>query len=386
MKRKKCRAFFVYVLQLNSYWHKAFAKSLDRVARNHYLDKMKLEKILAILMISSVLGAFSSCKEEEESVPFKVAFPPHYTVKMEGETKQIVARSNYEVVATFEDCKEWVELESSCVKEGVRHCFNFKFAANKTPDERIGQIIFASNDLLDTITITQSGVATVYNLEKEYKVAAKASAFTIPLKHNFEEAGLVVNDTAWISAKIVGDSVIQLNIKENVIDGDKGKLSRKGTVTINRIADGKVIGKVTDIVVNQTVKDAIIVNKTYKIGSTNPIASVLYESNYLATIEIGTSYSWLKVKQGDGGYEYKRESDEFGNKLKEPIIVFTYNNDSISHDVIAKYQIELEVEENTTGEDRFAEVKLVHPKNKELIEVFTLFQAKESEQVSSTSK
>jgi len=352
MKRKKCRAFFVYVLQLNSYWHRAFAKSLDRVARNHYLDKMKLEKILAILMISSVLGAFSSCKEEEESVPFRVAFPPKYSVDMKGDNKQIIANSNYDVVATFEDCKDWVELESSSVdKDGIRHYFNFIFAANATPDERVGHILFVSNDLLDTITISQAGVPTVYNLQKEYKVAGEGEILNIPLKRNFEAAAVSVAaaDTSWISAEIVGDSVLKLNIKENSIEDNKGKVSRKGSFTINRVEDGNVKGKVADVVVNQTVKNVILVNKKYKIGSANPIASILYESNFLATVEIGSSASWLKVKQGDGGYEYNRVSDEFGNKLKEPIIVFTYNNDSISHDVIAKYPIEFEVEENTTN-------------------------------------
>ncbi|MCQ2374394.1 MAG: hypothetical protein MJ069_00620 [Salinivirgaceae bacterium] len=72
-------------------------------------------------MISSVLGAFSSCKEDEQSVPFRVAFPPKYSVDMEGDNKGKVSRKESFTINRIVDGKENGKVADVVVNQTVKN-------------------------------------------------------------------------------------------------------------------------------------------------------------------------------------------------------------------------------------------------------------------------
>ena len=257
-----------------------------------------------------------------------------YEVSQEGGEIEIEVKANIDYqMEISESSKSWITESASRALTTHKHIFNI--AMNEDSGKREGQIIFKSGDKVETVKVYQAGGAIFLLSQDEYTVSDAGETISVDVKSNVEY-GVQMPDVDWIIDEASSRAMSSHTLKY-VIAPNEGYDSRSAEIIFyDKNSDLKDTLKVV-----QAQKDAIILSqKEISVAKEGETIEVKVNTNVNFEVQIPSNVDWINLTNS--------------RALKEASFY-------------------LKVDENTDGESRSVEIKIVNSSS-QLSEIITINQ------------
>ena len=206
---------------------------------------------------------------------------------------EVKANINYEVEVA-EKSKDWIKESSNRSLSTYKHTFNV--TSNEELESREGEIYFKSGEIVDTVTVHQTGGSIIILSKREYNVSDKGEVISVDLNSNveFEVQMPKVN---WIVDQSSTRGLSNYKLKYSILTNEEYENRSAYIIFYDKNSDLK-----DSIKIVQKQKDVIILSENdFTLNQKGGIVKIeiIANVNYQCDIE-KSAQSWISIISSRG--------------------------------------------------------------------------------------
>lgn len=247
---------------------------------------MKQFRLFPVLMAALVM-LITSCQQD----PLLTIRGPHtYNFSREGGTESFSFSSNQDWTISTSD--SWITVSpSSGTPVDGEIMVTITCSANDTFDDRSATVTIRTNDLSETITVTQNTGFGILVSPSSFDLTSAAQTIEIKLQKNVQYS-ITIDDAGVDWIKVGGTKALSTDIVTFHIAENTGYDGREGVITFKQI-DGPMVETVR---VKQSSREELFVEKkSYWIGREGGFVAVEVMAN--VEFEVETEANWVHYVQ-----------------------------------------------------------------------------------------